>query len=97
MVEYCGMGFPLVPSHAFLTCSQKILWKYGLAPIRTQRLMKSTVGKFLKLYEPPFFPFRSLSSRAADLELLPVTSMTGEQYLAANRVSQAQWCFIDVR
>jgi len=28
----------------------KLLWKYGLAPIRTQRLMQSTVGKFRKLY-----------------------------------------------
>jgi prenylcysteine oxidase/farnesylcysteine lyase len=65
----------------------KLLWKYGLAPIRTQRLMKSTVGKFLKLYEAPFFPFRSLSDRAMDLDLTSVTSVTGAQYLEANSVS----------
>ncbi len=65
----------------------KMFWKYGLAPIRTQRLMRSTVNKFLKLYEPPFFPFRSLSDRALDLELTWVTAVTGEQYLAANGVS----------
>lgn len=64
----------------------KILWKYGLAPIRTQRLMQSTIGPFRKLYEAPFFPFRSLSDRAHDLGLTSVTSMTGEQYLAANKV-----------
>ncbi|KAL3426228.1 prenylcysteine oxidase [Phlyctema vagabunda] len=64
----------------------KILWKYGLAPIRTQRLMKTTVGKFLKLYDAPFFPFRSLSDRALDLGLTAVTSMTGEQFLAANNI-----------
>ncbi|KAH6677448.1 Prenylcysteine lyase-domain-containing protein [Halenospora varia] len=64
----------------------KLLWKYGLAPIRTQRLMKSTVAKFLKLYEAPFFPFRSLSDRALDLDLIPVTSLTGEQYLTNNSI-----------
>jgi prenylcysteine oxidase/farnesylcysteine lyase len=65
----------------------KLLWKYGLAPIRTQRLMKGTVANFLKLYEYPFFPFRSLSERALDLDLTSITSLTGEQYLAANKVS----------
>lgn len=65
----------------------KLTWKYGLAPFRTERLMKSTVAKFLKLYDYPFFPFRSLSDRALDLDLTPVTSVTGEQYLTANNVS----------
>jgi len=65
----------------------KLLWKYGLAPIRTQRLMQSTVAKFRKLYKYPFFPFRSLSDRALDLDLTSITSMTGEQFLAANKVS----------
>ncbi|KAH7369965.1 Prenylcysteine lyase-domain-containing protein [Rhexocercosporidium sp. MPI-PUGE-AT-0058] len=64
----------------------KLLWKYGLAPIRTQRLAKSIVGKFLKLYEFPFFPFRSLSDRALDLDLISITSQTGEQLLAANSI-----------
>jgi len=64
----------------------KLLWKYGLAPYRTQKLMQSTVGKFRKLYEYPFFPFRSLSDRALDLDLTSVTAVTGEQYLAANKV-----------
>lgn len=64
----------------------KLLWKYGLAPIRTQRLMQNIVGRFRKLYEYPFFPFRSLSERALDLDLTSVTSQTGEQLLAANKV-----------
>jgi len=65
----------------------KLLWKYGLAPIRTQRLMRSTVANFRKLYEYPFFPFRSLSDRALDLDLTALTGVTGEQLLAANNVS----------
>jgi prenylcysteine oxidase/farnesylcysteine lyase len=68
----------------------KLLWKYGFAPIRTQRLMQSTVGKFQKLYEFPFFPFRSLSSRAIDLDLTSVTSITGAQLLADNNVSSSE-------
>lgn len=66
----------------------KLLWKYGLAPIRTQRLMQSTVGAFRKLYEFPFFPFRSLSDRVFDLGLTEVTSLTGEQLLKDNNVGQ---------
>ena len=65
----------------------KILWRYGLAPLRTQRLVKSASTKFFKLYEPPFFPFRSLSDKALDLDLISITSMTGEQYLTANKAS----------
>jgi prenylcysteine oxidase/farnesylcysteine lyase len=65
----------------------KLLWKYGLAPFRTQRLMQSVVGRFRKLYEHPFFPFRSLSDRALDLDLTSITSQTGAQLLAANNVS----------
>lgn len=72
----------------------KLLWKYGLAPIRTQRLTKSVVGKFLKLYEFPFFPFRSLSDRALDLDLTSVTSQTGEQFLAGNSVSGPANCLV---
>lgn len=68
----------------------KLIWKYGMAPIRTQNLMKATVGKFLKLYEAPFFPFRSLSGRAFDLDLTAVTAMTGDQYLASNNVCLRQ-------
>ncbi|KAI9771501.1 MAG: hypothetical protein M1840_002121 [Geoglossum simile] len=64
----------------------KLLWKYGWAPIRTQGLMKSTIDKFLKIYEPPYFPFRSLSRVAFDLGLTNVTSETGEQFLKSNNI-----------
>lgn len=66
--------------------SAKLLWKYGMAPVRTMRLMRVVVGKFKQLYAPPFFPFRSLSSRAQDLGLIPVTGVTGEEYLKQNGV-----------
>lgn len=65
----------------------KLLWRYGLAPIRTQRLMKSTVNKFLDMYKPPYFPFSSLSSVVLELDLLKATAVTGAQYLETNGIS----------
>ncbi|RAL60642.1 hypothetical protein DID88_009960 [Monilinia fructigena] len=64
----------------------KLLWKYGLAPLKTQRLVKTVVGKFLQLYEAPYFPFRSLSERIEELDLKTVASVTGEQFLADNNI-----------
>lgn len=65
----------------------KLFWKYGLAPYKTDRLMRSTIGAFRKLYEPPFFPFKSLSSRVHDLGLVNFTAVTGEELLKAKGVS----------
>lgn len=67
----------------------KLFWKYGMSPYKAQKLMQSTVGTFLKLYEEPYFPFRSLSTRAFELDLTKVTGVTGEQFLADNGVSAA--------
>lgn len=67
----------------------KLLWKYGLAPYKAQKLMQATLGTFLKLYDAPYFPFRSLSTRAFELDLTKVTGMTGEQYFAANNIAPA--------
>ncbi|KAE8351022.1 Prenylcysteine lyase-domain-containing protein [Aspergillus coremiiformis] len=65
----------------------KLLWRYGWAPIRTQNLMKATVNKFLKLYEEPLFPFRSLTAAAAAAGLLDSTSTPGNVFLGENSIS----------
>ena len=65
----------------------KLFWKYGTAPYRTQKLMQATIAKFLNLYRSPYFPFRSLTTRAYELELTYVTGQTGQQFLAQNSVS----------
>ncbi|KAI9788082.1 MAG: hypothetical protein M1816_007213 [Peltula sp. TS41687] len=65
----------------------KLLWKYGMAPIRTMNLMKSTVGTFLKMYEAPHFPFGSLSDTAHGLGLTSFTSSTGEQILKTHGIA----------
>lgn len=66
----------------------KLFWKYGLAPIKTLRLMKSTTAKFFKMYEAPTFPFKSLSDVVYDVGLTAVTAITGEQYLKKNGVGE---------
>ncbi|CAM1504035.1 Fc.00g016260.m01.CDS01 [Cosmosporella sp. VM-42] len=64
----------------------KLWWRYGTSPYRAVKLVQSVVGKFLQLYEPPYFPFRSLTQRAFELGLTKVTAVTGEQFLAENNI-----------
>ncbi|KAI5205870.1 putative prenylcysteine lyase [Aureobasidium subglaciale] len=66
----------------------KLFWKYGLAPLKTVNLMKATVGKFLKMYEEPYFPWKSLSQVAYDLGLTDATAFTGEQFLEKNGIGK---------
>ncbi|CAK1359124.1 unnamed protein product [Cercospora beticola] len=67
----------------------KLLFRYGLAPIRTYRLTKSVISKFLKIYDAPIFPFESLTAAAQSVGLSAVTAATGEQYLRENGISAA--------
>jgi len=79
--------FQINENHSFWWNAGKVFLKYGfLAPRRTQKLVETTINKFLKLYDAPFFPFRSLSQRAYELDLVETTGVTGEQLLKANKV-----------
>lgn len=79
--------FQMNDKDSFWWIAFKIIRKYGiLAPRRTQNLMQSTIAKFLKLYEEPYFPFKSLTQRTHELELVQTTGVTGEQFLKANNV-----------
>ncbi|KAI1195411.1 prenylcysteine oxidase [Nemania serpens] len=64
----------------------RLFWKYGTAPYYTHKLVQNTIATFLKLYTEPFFPFRSLSTRAFQLDLAKITGVTGRQFLAANNL-----------
>lgn len=62
--------------------------KYGTdAPQRTENLVLATLGKFLRIYGPAFFPFRSLTQAVNDLDLVGETNVTAAQLLTANNVS----------
>ncbi|KAI0129197.1 prenylcysteine oxidase [Xylariales sp. AK1849] len=64
----------------------KLFWKYGMAPYYTRNLVKETIGTFLRLYEEPYFPFRSLTTRVYELGLAKITGVTGQQFLAENKL-----------
>lgn len=84
---YDGKDWVFMGSESGWWTTAKILWKYGLAPIRTQQLMKKTVGPFLKMYAEPHFPFKDLSQTVYDIGLTEATAATGEQYLEANGIT----------
>ncbi|THC98568.1 hypothetical protein EYZ11_001920 [Aspergillus tanneri] len=65
----------------------KLIWRYGWSPVRAQNLMKATVNRFLQLYEPPIFPFQSLSEAAMASGLLNTTATRGSRLLADNSIS----------
>ncbi|PLB53180.1 putative prenylcysteine lyase [Aspergillus steynii IBT 23096] len=65
----------------------KLIWQYGWAPVRTQNLMKATVNQFLRLYEEPIFPFKSLTAAAMRVGLLNTTATRGSEFLNNNHVS----------
>lgn len=67
----------------------KLLFKYRMSVYNAQKLTKGTVSTFLKLYDAPYFPFRSLSTRAFELDLARITGVTGKQFLADNGISDA--------
>lgn len=67
----------------------KMFWRYGMSPYYAKKLVDKTVSMFLDLYEEPMFPFRSLTERVFELDLLPITGVTGEQYLTENKVCSA--------
>lgn len=66
----------------------KLLWKYGLSPIRTQRATKATVGTFLQFYDEPLFPFPSLQEAVDSTGLDDYTGVSGREALHQARVSE---------
>ena len=64
----------------------KLIWRYGLAPLRTQRLMKKSISTFLKIYQAPIFPFASLSQAAEELGLTDLTAESGAELLESKGI-----------
>lgn len=62
----------------------KLLWKYGLAPIRIRSLTQAMLSKFLRFYDGSLFPFTSLTGVIEETGLLEDISLTGQSLLEAN-------------
>lgn len=65
----------------------RLFWRYGVAPKRAVDLVGSVIGRFLMMYDEPYFPFRDLSEIAFALNLTDATASTGRQYFYAGGVS----------
>ncbi|KAK3496286.1 Prenylcysteine lyase-domain-containing protein [Neurospora crassa] len=79
--------FEIDTSSSWISQLWHIVWKYGIrTPKRTNDLVQETVFKFLRMYEEPYFPFKSLTQRAYDLDLASATGATGEEFLKANNI-----------
>ncbi|KAJ3468702.1 hypothetical protein MRS44_002767 [Fusarium solani] len=65
----------------------KLFWKYGLAPYKAKKIVDSMLEQFLQLYEPPYFPFKSLTQRAQEMGMTELTGITGEQGLAQGDIN----------
>ena len=64
----------------------KLIWRYGiLAPMRTDRLVKATIDRFLRLYDE-WLPFESLTDAADRLGLTALTSISGRQLLESHSI-----------
>jgi len=60
----------------------KLFYRYGvLEPYRTRNLMRSTLARFLDIYTPPFFPFRSLQDVITATGLADAAALSGSDYL----------------
>ncbi|KAF2148839.1 Prenylcysteine oxidase [Myriangium duriaei CBS 260.36] len=66
----------------------KLVWRYGLAPWRTLRLMRQTVGRFLTMYTAPVFPFADLTAAVAEIGLADTVAVTGDVFLRLNGVAE---------
>ena len=64
----------------------KLMWRYGiLAPMRTDRLVKATIGRFLRLYDE-WLSYESLTDAADRLGLTALTSVSGGQLLKSHSI-----------
>ncbi|KAH8673269.1 prenylcysteine oxidase [Xylariales sp. PMI_506] len=64
----------------------KLFWKYGMAPYYTRNVVQETIAMFLKLYQEPYFPFRSLTTRVFELGLAKITGLTAQQFLGEKKL-----------
>ncbi|EXJ59724.1 hypothetical protein A1O7_03871 [Cladophialophora yegresii CBS 114405] len=64
----------------------KLIWRYGLAPIRTRQATRTAVGEFLKFYEQPIFPFWSIQEAVDATGLDQYTGVSGKEVLQRAKV-----------
>ncbi|KAK7205544.1 putative prenylcysteine lyase [Myxozyma melibiosi] len=66
----------------------KLLWKYGMSPIKARSLAKKTVAKFLNYYSSVYFPFKDLTTATQDSGLTELTGETTLKYFTKYGISK---------
>lgn len=72
-----GETFVFTQSNGGYMDLARMFFKYGLSPLRLKRAVDATINSFLKMYETPIFPWKSLTQAVDDLNLRSVTSKSG--------------------
>jgi prenylcysteine oxidase/farnesylcysteine lyase len=67
----------------------KLIWRYGLAPIRTRQATRAAVGEFLKFYEEPIFPFWTIQEAVDATGLEQYTGVSGKEVLQKAKVGDS--------
>ncbi|ETI29433.1 hypothetical protein G647_01886 [Cladophialophora carrionii CBS 160.54] len=67
----------------------KLIWRYGLAPIRTRQATRTAVGGFLKFYEQPIFPFWNIQEAVDATGLDQYTGVSGKDVLQRAKVGDS--------
>ncbi|KIW69592.1 hypothetical protein PV04_05462 [Phialophora macrospora] len=67
----------------------KLIWRYGLAPIRTRQATRTAVGEFLKFYEEPIFPFWTIQEAVDATGLEQYTGFSGKEVLQRAKVGES--------
>lgn len=66
----------------------KLIFNYGLAPLKTYSLTSKFIDRFLKFYYKSHFPFSSLTDLIAESEFVKLTNITGDVYLEQSKISE---------
>ncbi|KAI0699779.1 FAD/NAD(P)-binding domain-containing protein [Cerioporus squamosus] len=67
----------------------KILWRYGYkAPMKTQEIVDTMIGRFLRMYEPSAPVWQNASSLLSELDMADVTAQTMAEYLDLHGVDR---------
>jgi prenylcysteine oxidase / farnesylcysteine lyase len=65
----------------------RLLWRYGLSPLRLAWAKRSAMGKYARLYEE-VFPFEELGDATREVGLIGIADSSGEELMRSVGVSE---------
>jgi prenylcysteine oxidase / farnesylcysteine lyase len=66
----------------------KLVWRYGAYTLfKAWNLRKATIGRFMKMYDTPTFPWVDLSQTVEELDLSEASGNSGDAFLAHSGIT----------